>query len=397
MEKSVTLIIRYKDADGVWQRSPAARGMNGRVKPGHALVDGKAMPVSQGLYQIRYFKDRKLKYVSAGRNAAEADAQRARIERQTAVRAAAADAGLVVEPDEDRKTLSSSAADYIADAEQRGASEAASQARLVCAEFQAVVKRTYVHEVTRQDILAFHVALRKRGCQDRTVANKDARLRSWLRFAGVDNVILPPKPKYEAELPTIYSPDQISSLFGSADDQYMTVLMMLALTCGLRDQELIHLEWLDVDLRAKVLLVRSKIKHGFKVKDSEQRELPLTDELIAGLIDWRDKRMGFSLVLGTKSDKPNYKLLRALKRMAKRAGLNCGHCDGCKGRQGECQEWNLHRFRRTYATTLLRNGVDLATVQKLMGHSDLASTMRYLRPATGEALQSKVSTIKWGM
>ncbi len=59
MEKSVTLIIRYKDGDGVWQRSPAARGMNGRVKPGLSLVVRKATPVSQGLYPIRYFKPKK--------------------------------------------------------------------------------------------------------------------------------------------------------------------------------------------------------------------------------------------------------------------------------------------------------------------------------------------------
>ena len=46
----------------------------------------------------------------------------------------------------------------------------------------------------------------------------------------------------------------------------------------------------------------------------------------------------------------------------------------------ECELWFLHKFRSTYATTLLRNGVDIRTVQKLMGHSDLGSTMRYLRP-----------------
>jgi site-specific recombinase XerD len=38
----------------------------------------------------------------------------------------------------------------------------------------------------------------------------------------------------------------------------------------------------------------------------------------------------------------------------------------------------LHSFRRTYATTLLRKGVDIRTVQMLLGHSDIESTMRYL-------------------
>ena len=44
----------------------------------------------------------------------------------------------------------------------------------------------------------------------------------------------------------------------------------------------------------------------------------------------------------------------------------------------------LHKFRATFATHALQGGVDLRTVQSWMGHTDLASTMRYLRPARGE-------------
>jgi site-specific recombinase XerD len=44
---------------------------------------------------------------------------------------------------------------------------------------------------------------------------------------------------------------------------------------------------------------------------------------------------------------------------------------------------------------LLRNGLDLSTVQRFMGHSDLASTMRYLRPASTAASQDAINAIKW--
>lgn len=182
----------------------------------------------------------------------------------------------------------------------------------------------------------------------------------------------------------------------AAVDQYHTVMILLALTCGLRDQELVHLEWSDIDLTRRVLLVRSKPKFQFKVKDSEQRELPLNKELIVALQAWRETSKNHSLVLGTRSNTPNYKMLRSLKRLAKRENLNCNACDGCAGKQGECQEWTLHKFRRTFATKLLQDGIDLRTVQTLMGHTDLASTMRYLRPASGAALQAKLDTIEWG-
>ena len=79
---------------------------------------------------------------------------------------------------------------------------------------------------------------------------------------------------------------------------------------------------------------------------------------------------------------------QALKRIARRAGLNCGECSTCLQGAGterqECERWFLHKFRATFATMHLQAGVDLRTVQSWLGHKDLASTMRYLKPARGE-------------
>ena len=83
-------------------------------------------------------------------------------------------------------------------------------------------------------------------------------------------------------------------------------------------------------------------------------------------------------------------MLRQLKRLVNRAGLGCGVCEGCTTGVKECHEWTLHKLRRTYATTLLRNGVDLRTVQAYMGHADIESTMRYLRPAETEETQTTI-------
>ena len=82
------------------------------------------------------------------------------------------------------------------------------------------------------------------------------------------------------------------------------------------------------------------------------------------------------MVLGTEADNPNTKLLRSLKRAAKRAEVSCGNCDPCLER-GECEHWFLHKFRATYITKLLRTGMDLRTAMKLSDYSDLESVMRY--------------------
>lgn len=80
------------------------------------------------------------------------------------------------------------------------------------------------------------------------MANKHTPLKSWLLFAGIDKAIIPPTPKYDEELPTIYSRDEVSSIFGAAD-AYMHLAMNLAYKCGLRDQELMHCEFRDIDFR----------------------------------------------------------------------------------------------------------------------------------------------------
>ena len=412
--RATTLVARYKTADGSWKRAEAVRGANGRIRPGYVLENGRPMQVRDYLYQVRYYEQRKLKYQTVGRDAAEAETLRRRIEQRTTVKAAAKQAGMKIQEERGPRTLAESAAEYIRDAEQRNATEAALQARSVTAEFLQVTRKTYVDEVDREDFFRFHRALSKRGCSGRTVANKDARLRSWLTFAGIPKrdsrlpeaqQVMPRRPRYEEKLPTIYTSDEISTILGAADG-YMSLAIGLALKCGLREQELIHLEWTDIDEKAGVLRIRGKTKYGFQVKDSEQRDVPIPADLLAELKAWRAAHKRMALILGTPSrfhglpdkaylDRPNKKLLRALKQLAKREKLNCGHCDGCKGPNQECREWNLHKFRRTYCTTLLRSSMDLRTVQALMGHSDLASTMRYLRPAGSAEVRERINQIKW--
>jgi len=345
-------------------------------------------------YDLRLHEGRVTKYAPVGANAAEADAERLRREKRATAVAVAEDAGLKIDVDDSRETLLKASGRYVDDAEARGAKEAAMQARLVLREFQTVSRRTYVDEITRKDVLSFHEALRKRDCAPRTVANKHNRLKSFLLFAGVDAEVMPPVPNYDEKLPTIYTREQIGAMLREADP-YMRLVVSLALKCGLRDQELAHLEWKDIDWHDAVLRVRSKAVYGFSVKDSEERDIPIPDDLLAELEAWRARHEKTALVLGTKTDKPNRHLLRGLKSLAKNAGLNCGHCESCAAR-GECEQWTLHKFRRTYCTTLLRSGIDLRTAQDFMGHADMASTMRYLRPAASKEVRDRLNAVDFG-
>lgn len=273
--------------------------------------------------------------------------------------------------------------------------EAAGAARVCLEEFRKVTGVHYVSKITRAHILSFAAALTDRGLAPRTVANKFDRVLSFLRFAKVTVPDLEKgdKPAYEQPEVTTYDDTQMEQLRAGADE-YMRLVIDMGQQLGLRMQEIMYAEW--ADLKGCMFTVQGKVRAGytFKVKDKEARTVPVNNVLCSRLAAWKESHPGTVLILGTDSDSPNRHLLRTLKRMVKRAGLNCGQCKGCNGGEG-CYAWTLHSFRRTYLTTLLRAGVDLVTVQKMAGHSDLASTQRYLNALHAETVQPVVNSIKW--
>ena len=78
--------------------------------------------------------------------------------------------------------------------------------------------------------------------------------------------------------------------------------------------------------------------------------------------------------------RPKLDFLDCLKAVAERATLDP---DGF---------W-LHKFRATFATRCLWHGVDLRSVQEWLGHSDMESTMRYLKPSRSQHVRDKVNEI----
>ncbi len=341
--KSVTLVIRYTDSeDGKWKRQPAARCANGRVKPGHALIDGNVVAVNDGAYELRHIVDRQPVYVSAGSSASAADAKRQQLEIKSAVMAQAKEAGIQVVDSAERKTLKDVAAAYIDHKLKCGFNEAADQAVLVTAEFLRLVKCTRIDEVTQEDFFRYHQWLRKNHqCGDRTVANKHMRLASWLRFGGIDRKQIPPKPRYEEKLPDMYSSEQTSALLAAASP-YMRMCILLGLKCGLRDQELRHVEFQDINWESKTLRVRAKPEWNFTVKTWEQREIPVPADVLDALREWQKERSRQTFILGT--TRPKRRPLRLLLEAESMQGIhsastqaNLHHKDASRrGRPAKC-------------------------------------------------------------
>ena len=137
----------------------------------------------------------------------------------------------------------------------------------------------------------------------------------------------------------------------------------------------------DVNFAHATVRVSHKPDRGWTPKAYKEREIPIPAKLAASLKAWKSKAdKACPLVFPTAGCRPKLNFLDDLKTVAERAGLNK---DGF---------W-LHKFRATFATRCLWAGVDLRTVQLWLGHSDIESTMRYLKPSRSQKVREKVNEI----
>lgn len=392
--RKVTLVLLCKTPTG-WRRYPAVASKNGRVRPGVALVAGAEKIFETHRYQLRVYEGARMVYRDAGDSAAEAQNAREKHAHLLTARVAANCAGVKIEEAPGRKSLQRELLRFVQAAEDRGSASAAGVYRAVGEEFLHCCGKTFADEMTYDDTLHYQRWMRQGGASLRTIHNKHAAAKAYLRYCGLDvKALAPGRPKYEKKLPEIYTPAELKAFFASVKGARQNMIFDLFLKTGLREQEGVYMEWGQLDLTTGMLRVQSNAKYGFKVKDCEERDIPIPDSLLQRLRAYRLKHPKEMLVTGTVTGKPNRKLLRTLKRLVRAAGLHCGQCAACTSR-GECKRWFLHKFRATYITALLRGGMDLRTVMTLSGHSDLESVMRYLRPAEGAAVKAKVNSIRW--
>ncbi len=136
------------------------------------------------------------------------------------------------------------------------------------------------------------------------------------------------------------------------------------LNTGMRKAELENLEWSDIDFKRRKIKIQRK---DFWQPKTGEREIPInqcTFNLLAKLKKANDKGLKSDFVFPHRDgSRIKDKLREQLIRIAQKAKI-----EGLT---------KLHSLRHTYASHLVMKGVDLPTVQKLMGHSDIQTTMIY--------------------
>jgi integrase len=154
---------------------------------------------------------------------------------------------------------------------------------------------------------------------------------------------------------------------------HLRPIVITALHTGMRKSEILGLKWQDVDFGAKIITLR-------RTKNNETRVIPLNQILYDELVQL--PRQLHSAYIFCHADGERYD---EVKRSFKTACRNAGVTD-----------FRFHDLRHTFASHLIMNGINLKSVQYLLGHKDIRMTLRYAH-LSGEHLQVAVGTLVTGL
>jgi site-specific recombinase XerD len=173
--------------------------------------------------------------------------------------------------------------------------------------------------------------------------------------------------KRPKKLACVLGPEEVAQLLEAARPGRERVLLQTAYACGLCLMEVLNLQVQDIDSVRMLVHVRQG-------KGNKDRLVPLSLKLLTVLREyWRVQRPARWL-FGTKDGRRVHPgtVQRQLRRAVQKAGLR--------------KPATMHTLRHSYATHMLEAGVDVMTLQKILGHRQLSTTARYLH-LRGDQLQ----------
>ena len=184
----------------------------------------------------------------------------------------------------------------------------------------------------------------------------------YTRILGIESesLSIPPQKKVR-KLPEVLSTEEVESLLTAAGNQKHRTLLMTTYAAGLRVSEVVNLKLGDIDSKRMMIRVR-------KGKGAKERYTILPKRLLKELrIYWKRYQPSEWLFSGSKPEQPMPKSTAAAiyYSVKKKAGIKRGG--------------GIHTLRHCFATHMLEAGVDLRTIQMLMGHSSIITTVLYLK------------------
>lgn len=222
-------------------------------------------------------------------------------------------------------------------------------------------------EISSIDIRAWLASLKLSGCKGVTLNNQKNNVSSFFSWLFNERIInfnpcAPLKPiKVPDEEKKAFTSEDIDTIRTNCDDDFERALVEFLLSSGLRINEAANLKISDIDFSNLVVHVRG----GKGNKDRITFITPVARKYLEKYINVNKHKSDYVF-----TTKYNYKyttsgLRRATKKLTCRCGISI----------------YPHRFRRTLATDLAKRGMPIQEIQKLLGHSSISITRKYIEVA----------------
>lgn len=233
-----------------------------------------------------------------------------------------------------------------------------------------------VQEIKRADILAYIQKRRVDGAKPATINSEMSIIKGFFRYMMIIDAITKnpaefiPMERGVNQRDRWITVDEERRLHESAPP-WLSLVITFATSTGMRRGEILKLTWDNVDLKAGVIYVRN-------TKNKTPRTVPITPRVRQVLDSLMSETISAGFVFQRKGKSiPTPTLEGAFSLACARAGV---------------ADLHFHDLRHTFATRLVQNGVDLYTLQRLLGHKNFQMTTRYAHHST-ESLRRAVEGV----
>lgn len=180
-----------------------------------------------------------------------------------------------------------------------------------------------------------------------------------------------PRPRKSKTLPVVLSLDEVAEFFSGIISMKHRAIMMIAFAAGLRVSEVVALRIKDIDSQRMLIRIHQS-------KGKRDRYVMLSKHLLTILREyWKAAQPKDYLFPGR--GRSGHLTRQAVDKA----------CDRALARTNLKKNVSMHTLRHSFATELCRDGVDLRTIQVLLGHSSIKTTAKYLHVSNEDVAKTK--------
>ncbi|BDU51669.1 tyrosine-type recombinase/integrase [Haliovirga abyssi] len=243
--------------------------------------------------------------------------------------------------------------------------------------------KIYVEDIKKSDMESFFKKLVEKKLESSTLSTYQIRLNSFFKYLYSNELIKEdlskavPKIKRINKQREYLTQEEVEKLIGCIEKPLLKTYFKTLYYTGLRLNECLFLEKRDINFKKELIYIRNG-------KGGGSRYIPMSKKLKKILLEYKENNIPevettrfFSTKYTGKLS--NYYVAITLRKAVKKAGFF--------GRK-----ITSHTFRHSFASSLVSKNVNIKIIQKLLGHSNINTTMIYLN-ASNEDMRKAVNEL----